>query len=65
MSKTIAAEEPVNILFKTGILVTLCMQNAGNALLTRFSQGVMKEKYSSTGLTKLLYLQHYPHCNLS
>jgi hypothetical protein len=29
------------------VLILLCCQNAGHALLTRYSQGVLKESYSS------------------
>jgi len=32
------------------ILLALCFQNAGHALLTRFSRGVLKEQYNSTEL---------------
>jgi len=48
MSKSLEPEV-VSWAFKTGILILLCFQNSGHALLTRYSQGVMKETYSSTG----------------
>lgn len=35
-------------LIKTGVLVCLTLQNAAHALLTRYSQGILKESYSST-----------------
>lgn len=35
------------------VLVLLCCQNAGHALLTRYSQGVLKEIYSSTEVVLL------------
>lgn len=34
--------------FRHSILIILCCQNAGHALLTRYSQGILKESYSST-----------------
>lgn len=40
--------EKVSYGYRTAILVVLCCQNAGHALLTRYSQGVLKENYSST-----------------
>lgn len=33
---------------RIGILVLLCMQNTSHALVTRYSQGMLKEKYSAT-----------------
>jgi len=33
---------------RPSILIFLCCQNAGHALLTRYSQGILKESYSST-----------------
>ena len=44
----ISADPPVSNGFKFGILVLLCFQNAGHALLARYSQGVLREQYSST-----------------
>jgi UDP-sugar transporter A1/2/3 len=41
-------EQPVSFRFKLGILLLLCLQNAGHALLARFSQSIMGETYSST-----------------
>ena len=39
-----------NILrIKLIVLALLCFQNAGHALLVRYSQGILKESYSSTG----------------
>lgn len=34
--------------FRLAVLVLLCIQNSGHALLTRYSQGILKEKYSAT-----------------
>jgi hypothetical protein len=48
MSKLIETE-PINLALKTGILILLCFQNSGHALLTRYSQGIRKESYSSSG----------------
>jgi len=44
-----------NSRIKFVVLVLLCCQNAGHALLARYSQGVLKEKYSSTGLIQSYY----------
>lgn len=44
----LSAESPVSQRFKFLILILLCFQNAGHALLARYSQGVLKEQYSST-----------------
>lgn len=41
-------EESVNLRIRVGVLVLLCCQNAGHALLTRYSQGILRESYSST-----------------
>ena len=41
-------ERPVNVGIRTAVLVLLCCQNAGHALLARYSQGILKESYSST-----------------
>jgi hypothetical protein len=41
------------------VLVLLCCQNAGHALLTRYSQGVLKEVYSSTGIYLYVYIYIY------
>ena len=56
----IISEGNTSFLLKAGVLVFLCLQNSGHALLTRYSQGVMKEKYSSTGSStvKWLLLSH-------
>jgi multidrug transporter EmrE-like cation transporter len=35
-------------IFKMSVLVMLCMQNSGHALLTRYSQGLLKEQYSAS-----------------
>jgi hypothetical protein len=32
------------------VLVLLCCQNAGHALTARYSQAILKENYSSTGI---------------
>lgn len=39
-----------NSRIKFVVLILLCCQNAGHALLARYSQGVLKETYSSTGM---------------
>ena len=40
MSKAVLDVEPkVNFGIRTAVLVLLCVQNAGHALLTRYSQG--------------------------
>ena len=36
------------IWIKPAVLVVLCVQNSSHALLTRYSQGILKESYSST-----------------
>ena len=36
------------IVIKTAVLILLCGQNAGHALLARYSQGILKEEYSTT-----------------
>lgn len=41
-------EDVTNFTIRTSVLVLLCCQNAGHALLARYSQGVLKERYSST-----------------
>lgn len=41
-------ENVSTVRIKTVVLLILCCQNAGHALLTRYSQGVLKESYSST-----------------
>lgn len=41
-------ESPVSSKFKFAILILLCCQNAGHALLARYSQGILREQYSST-----------------
>ena len=52
-------------LFKTSILLLLCCQNSGHALLSRYSQGILKEKYSVTEvvfvgeLVKLLFSGYF------
>ena len=38
----------VNYGIRTAVLILLCCQNAGHALLARYSQGILKESYSST-----------------
>ena len=38
-----------NYSIKMLVLFLLCFQNAGHALMARYSQGVLKEKYSSSG----------------
>lgn len=38
----------VSGVFRIGVLLFLCMQNTSHALLTRYSQGILKEKYSAT-----------------
>ena len=38
-----------NYSIKTIVLILLCCQNSGHALLTRYSQGILRERYSSTG----------------
>lgn len=40
--------ERPNYGIRTAVLVLLCCQNAGHALLARYSQGILKESYSST-----------------
>lgn len=35
-------------IFRLAVLALLCMQNSGLALLTRYSRGILKEKYSAT-----------------
>jgi hypothetical protein len=36
------------------VLIFLCCQNAGHALMVRYSQGVLKETYSSSGTNAAL-----------
>jgi hypothetical protein len=43
-------ESAAVVVIRTTVLVLLCCQNAGHALLTRYSQGILKESYSSTGV---------------
>mmetsp|Transcript_20497 Transcript_20497/g.45611 ORF Transcript_20497/g.45611 Transcript_20497/m.45611 type:complete len:340 (-) Transcript_20497:8-1027(-) len=43
-----AGEDSANAHIRFAVLVLLCCQNAGHALLTRYSRGVLKETYSST-----------------
>lgn len=38
----------LNSTIKIAVLFVLCFQNSGHALLTRYSQGVLHEKYSSS-----------------
>jgi hypothetical protein len=46
---TIDGESPGTLqAIKMFVLVSLLLQNAGQALITRYSQGILKEKYSST-----------------
>jgi len=42
------ADQRTNYGIRTAVLVLLCCQNAGHALLARYSQGILKESYSST-----------------
>ena len=42
------ADQRINYGIRTAVLVLLCCQNAGHALLARYSQGILKESYSST-----------------
>ena len=44
----IIPEPPVSAYLKFVVLGILCLQNAGHTLLTRYSQGVLRERYSST-----------------
>lgn len=44
----LSVDNPVSPRFKFAILILLCCQNAGHALLARYSQGILKEQYSST-----------------
>lgn len=37
-----------SVTFRLGVLVLLCFQNSGHALLTRYSRGILKEQYSAT-----------------
>ena len=43
VSVALDPEPKVNLAFRTAILVLLCFQNAGHALLTRYSQGLLIE----------------------
>jgi hypothetical protein len=47
-AKAIQDVDPKLFGIRTFVLVTLCAQNAGHALLARYSQGVLRESYSST-----------------
>ena len=38
------------VFVRTGVLLLLCGQNTGHALLTRYSRGILKENYSTTGV---------------
>lgn len=40
--------EPSNHRIKITVLILLCCQNSSHALLARYSQGILKEQYSST-----------------
>ena len=44
----LAPEPPGNRRIKFTVLVLLCCQNSSHALLARYSQGILKEQYSST-----------------
>jgi Nucleotide-sugar transporter len=46
--KVLDAEPKTNYFIRTVVLVLLCLQNAGHALLARYSQGILKEEYSSS-----------------
>lgn len=37
-----------NFFIRWSVLIILCCQNSGHALLTRYSQGILHERYSST-----------------
>eukprot|EP01041_Mallomonas_annulata_P007860 gene7860-16084_t len=48
LSPRVIAEDTSNCRIRWFVLIVLCFQNSGHALLTRYSQGVLHEKYSST-----------------
>lgn len=48
VGKSYDGESQHNFRIRWFVLIILCFQNSGHALLTRYSQGVLHEKYSST-----------------
>ena len=48
------SDSSTNFVIRTTVLILLCCQNAGHALLTRYSQGILNESYSSTGYNLFL-----------
>jgi hypothetical protein len=50
-------EPKVNVALRTAILVLLCCQNAGHALLTRYSQG--NDRYISKNVNIADYNKFY------
>eukprot|EP00607_Mallomonas_marina_P003649 CAMPEP_0182424104 /NCGR_PEP_ID=MMETSP1167-20130531/10255_1 /TAXON_ID=2988 /ORGANISM="Mallomonas Sp, Strain CCMP3275" /LENGTH=343 /DNA_ID=CAMNT_0024603653 /DNA_START=150 /DNA_END=1181 /DNA_ORIENTATION=+ len=47
-SSPLSVDEIFNFRIRWFVLVVLCLQNSGHALLTRYSQGILHESYSST-----------------